>query len=301
MKTSETTRSGFWSRTHYLDRMTLRELVIAYFQYPAIIAYILCAVVSLGIYLVYPTSLVETLASILIAVVAYPLAWYAIHRWILHGRWMWKHKWLAATWKRIHYDHHQDPNNLEVLFGGLHTTLPTIFLVSAPLGYAIGEIGGAAIATAAGMVMTCVYEFFHCIQHLAYKPRNRWVASIKQRHLSHHFHNEDGNYGITNYFWDRLFGTYYERAASGRRAPRSSISATRRKSRVATRMSRNCPAVSPRAIRASASATEAWLRVSTSARLPGGPTAGPSSTCLGGSMQPILTGCRRCVTRFAGS
>jgi hypothetical protein len=30
---------------------------------------------------------------------------------------MYRIKWLSPTWKRIHYDHHQDPNHLEVLFG----------------------------------------------------------------------------------------------------------------------------------------------------------------------------------------
>lgn len=209
---------GFWNRSHYLDRMTLKELTVAYFQYPAIIAYLASAAVCIGLYVWRPTSLVETLASILIAVLLYPLAWYCLHRWVLHSKWMWKSKLLASTWKRIHYDHHQDPNHLEVLFGGLHTTLPTILLVTAPVGYLIGEFGGAAIATATGMIMTCVYEYFHCIQHLTYKPKNKWVAAIKQRHLAHHFHNENGNYGITNYFWDRAFGTYYEKVGDRKKS-----------------------------------------------------------------------------------
>jgi sterol desaturase/sphingolipid hydroxylase (fatty acid hydroxylase superfamily) len=34
---------------------------------------------------------------------------------------------------------------------------------------------------------------------------------MKARHMAHHFHDERGNFGITNYFWDRLFGTYYDR------------------------------------------------------------------------------------------
>ena len=38
MKTIDTPRAGFWSQRHHLDRMTLGELVVAYFQYPAIIA-----------------------------------------------------------------------------------------------------------------------------------------------------------------------------------------------------------------------------------------------------------------------
>jgi sterol desaturase/sphingolipid hydroxylase (fatty acid hydroxylase superfamily) len=32
---------------------------------------------------------------------------------------------------------------------------------------------------------------------------------MKKRHLAHHFHSERGNFGITNFIWDRLFGTCY--------------------------------------------------------------------------------------------
>jgi len=34
---------------------------------------------------------------------------------------------------------------------------------------------------------------------------------MKKLHLAHHFHNENGNYGITNYLWDRVLGTMYEK------------------------------------------------------------------------------------------
>ena len=219
MKTAETLRSGFWNRSHHLDRMTFRELVVAYIQYPAIIAYVLLSVVAIGLYAWKPAPLLPTLGSIAVAVFVYPLAWYAIHRWMLHNRWMFKITPLAATWKRIHYDHHQDPNHLEVLFGALHTTVPTIMLATAPLGYAIGGFGGAAIATATGLLTTCFYEFCHCIQHLAYKPKNKMLAAMKARHMAHHFHDETGNFGITNFMWDRLFGTFYERQDRKEKSP----------------------------------------------------------------------------------
>jgi sterol desaturase/sphingolipid hydroxylase (fatty acid hydroxylase superfamily) len=124
---------------------------------------------------------------------------------------MFKTPILAGAWKRIHYDHHQDPNHLEVLFGALYTTLPTLLLVAALPGWLIGGLGGAATGFAAGLLMTCFYEFAHCIQHLGYKPRNPMLARIKARHMEHHFHDETGNFGITNFAWDRLFRTYYTR------------------------------------------------------------------------------------------
>jgi sterol desaturase/sphingolipid hydroxylase (fatty acid hydroxylase superfamily) len=216
--------------------MSFRELVVAYFQYPAIIAYLALSAAAIAAFAWRPAPLAPTLAAIAAASLVYPLVWYVLHRWVLHSKWMWKRKWLAPTWKRIHYDHHQDPNHLEVLFGALHTTLPTIALGVIPLGWGIGAgwasltgttgpaaadaaFGAAAIAFATGLVTTCFYEFVHCIQHLAYKPRSRLLAEMKKRHMAHHFHDENGNYGITTFLWDKLFGTYYDRPERPAKSP----------------------------------------------------------------------------------
>lgn len=204
-------RPGIWGRAHYLDRMTLRELVVAYFQYYAIQVYLLLALVSAAVAVWNPPSLLAGAAAAAFAVVAYPFAWYLLHRYVLHSQWMWKSPLTAKTWKRIHYDHHQDPNHLEVLFGALYTTLPTIAIATIPVGYLIGGIGGAAVAFSAGLLTTCFYEFAHCIQHLSYKPKNAWLAEMKKRHMAHHFHDETGNFGITSFWPDRLFGTVYDR------------------------------------------------------------------------------------------
>ena len=73
---------------------------------------------------------------------------------------------------------------------------------------------------AAGLLMTCIYEFCHCIQHLSYKPKHPWLAEMKRRHLAHHFHDEDGNFGITSFWPDRLFGTDYERSDRPEKSPK---------------------------------------------------------------------------------
>jgi hypothetical protein len=153
VKSVQPTQAGFWNRSHHLDKMTFKELVIAYFQYPAIIIYLALSALALGAFAWRPAAPLQTAASIVISLLVYPRVWYALHRWVLHSQWMWTHAWLAGTWKRIHYDHHQDPNHLEVLFGALHTTLPTIAVGVIPLGWAIGSFwdagfGGAAIAFA---------------------------------------------------------------------------------------------------------------------------------------------------------
>jgi sterol desaturase/sphingolipid hydroxylase (fatty acid hydroxylase superfamily) len=198
--------------------MTLPALWLVYLTYPTILIYFALCSVAAAVAVDLATRWEEVVLPVLEVLIAYPVAWYLLHRFILHGRWLYKMKWSAALWKRVHFDHHQDPHRLDVLFGAPINTIPTIALVTVPLGYATAGLAGAAAAMATGFLMTCVYEFIHCIQHLNYNPRSRLVRRIKQDHLMHHYYNEHGNYGIMSFTPDLLFGTYHRRA---REVPKS--------------------------------------------------------------------------------
>lgn len=194
-----------------LGRMDMKRLTTVYFTYPAVIVYLVLSAAAIWGAVatsagVQPWRLLAAFAA---AQFLYPVVWYGLHRWILHGRWLYRMKWSATLWKRIHYDHHQQPNRMDVLFGSLTNTLPTISLATVPVGYLIGGWSAAFTALATGLLMTCVYEFCHCIQHLNYIPKNKWLARIKMLHMAHHFHNENGNYGIITYWPDALLGTLY--------------------------------------------------------------------------------------------
>ncbi|MDA0652776.1 MAG: sterol desaturase family protein [Proteobacteria bacterium] len=189
--------------------MTLGELVAGYFTYPGIQIYGLLSAICVAIALYFSDRLLPLIVAAVATGLVYPLVWYLLHRFVLHGTWLYKRPETAAVWKRIHFDHHQDPHNLAVLFGALYTTVPTILAVAVPIGWAVGGLSAAAAAVASGLVVTCFYEFCHCIQHLRFTPKSRILMLMKKRHLAHHFHSERGNFGITNFMWDRLFGTYY--------------------------------------------------------------------------------------------
>ncbi|TWB08886.1 fatty acid hydroxylase family protein [Nitrospirillum amazonense] len=205
-------------RSYDLGRMTLADLWRAYLTYPAIQIYGLLAVAAAAYTIATARQWQGPALAVLAVFFVYPMAWFLIHRHILHGRWLYRMKWSASLWKRIHFDHHQDPHLLEVLFGSPANTLPTIALVSMPVGYVIGGWPAAGAALATGLATTCVYEFIHCIQHLNYKPKSRFIQKLKRDHLIHHFHNEDTNLGIVSFTPDRLFGTYF---ASARDCPKS--------------------------------------------------------------------------------
>lgn len=218
-------RFGFWAREkHNLARMTMRDLVKAYVTHYAVATYLALATLSIALAVLWlPDAAAATVGRVLAAGIAaaivYPAVWYALHRWLLHSRILWRYRLTATVWKRIHFDHHQDPHDLSVLFGALYTTLPTISLVALPLGWLIGGgPAGAAACFAGGLLTTCFYEFCHSAQHLNYRPKSRMMQEMKRLHLLHHFHNEQGNHGITNFVVDRLLGTWY---ATARDMPKS--------------------------------------------------------------------------------
>jgi sterol desaturase/sphingolipid hydroxylase (fatty acid hydroxylase superfamily) len=211
-------RAAPTDQRHRLDKMSLGDLVAAYFAHYTILTYLVLAAAAIASSAALSTGWGEPVAGVTAALLVYPIAEYGLHRWVLHGRFLYRWAWTARVWKRIHYDHHQNPHDLLVLFGALYTTLPAILAVTLPAGWLVGSASGAFAALAAGLLAFAGYEFCHCVQHLPYTPKNKWLRGIKKRHLAHHFHNELGNYGITSSIWDKAFGTLYE---SSRDVPRS--------------------------------------------------------------------------------
>lgn len=213
-----TAPAGAWrgGRINDLGQMDLRQLVRAYVTYPTMILYavLIAAALVASVWLGAVDKPLRSLATIALTVVVYPVIEYLLHRYILHARWLYKSPLTAPLWKRIHFDHHQDPQRLDVLFGAPSNTVPTVAAFSLPLGYLVGGWSSAFLAFAIGASGYALFEFCHCVQHLNYMPKNRWLARIKKHHMAHHFHNEAGNYGLTSTVVDRLVGTYYDSLAT---------------------------------------------------------------------------------------
>ena len=212
------------SQDYLLNRMGIKELNTAYFSYPGVQIYLVSMLAALTATIYFGGVSLLLLGAFAVPLIGHPVIWYITHRWILHSHILMKFKATAKLWKRTHYDHHQRPNELSVLFGGLHTTLPPIALIYGPIGFFIGGPGGAAMAIASGIFMTMFYEYIHCIQHLGFmpkedKPLGKFLQHVKRAHLLHHFHDENGNYSITAFWFDALMGSYYKDATARGRSP----------------------------------------------------------------------------------
>jgi len=203
----------WYQEKYHLDKMTFRDLLWAYVSYPSIQFYAMLLlssiIIAVTIQSYFPASPTHLIGSVVVTLLVYPFVEYAVHRFILHGRYMWRSPWTAALWKRIHYDHHQDPNDLRVLFGAISNTLPTLVVATFPIGMSIAGWAGIPISLATAVACFMVYEWCHCMQHLKVNPRSKYLRRIKRHHMLHHFHNEQGNFGITSLICDRLFGSLY--------------------------------------------------------------------------------------------
>jgi sterol desaturase/sphingolipid hydroxylase (fatty acid hydroxylase superfamily) len=202
-----------------LDSLTWPAFLRVYFAYPAVQLYLVLACLSGSALVVFYELNRDALFGALAFCAVYPLIEYGLHRFVLHSSFLYRSAVTAALWKRIHFDHHADPDDGSVILGAIVTMLPAVVFVALPLGYLVGGATGVMAGLTTGLFVIAFYELVHCSAHLSFTPRNAYARKLKRIHLLHHFHNETKNFGITSPICDILFGTYYDSAADVPRSP----------------------------------------------------------------------------------
>jgi sterol desaturase/sphingolipid hydroxylase (fatty acid hydroxylase superfamily) len=131
---------------------------------------------------------------------------YASHRWVLHGpfgKGRLRHLRLGGP----HQAHHRAPlaTSLAARAVGHLAVAGTTAVASIGLG-TIAPAAFARWASATFSVGYSVYEISHWNLH--HRPaRTQWGQQLRARHDRHHFGAPASNLGVTNNFWDRVFGT----------------------------------------------------------------------------------------------
>ena len=123
---------------------------------------------------------------------------------------------------RLHYDHHVEPNRLDLLFLPIWFLVPNLALAASLFALLFGTEAG--LSALLGMMLAILhYEWVHYVAHIPYQPRTRLGRWIKQYHLRHHFISEKHWFGVSNPALDGVFGTFRGPTAS-EKAPRPAIS-----------------------------------------------------------------------------
>ncbi|BFH71627.1 fatty acid hydroxylase [Paenibacillus dendritiformis] len=166
-----------------------------------------------GIFLVSVSLLIPGLTTIgpwiafAIGMAAYAAAEYFTHRFLFHLKTP-KNPFLLKLLKRLHYDHHANPNDLHLLFLPLWYTLPNL-AIAGTIAYFISARLVIANAFLAGVILFLLfYEWKHYIAHRPVTPVSPWGRWMKKVHLWHHYKNENYWYGVTNPVFDLALGTF---------------------------------------------------------------------------------------------
>jgi 4-hydroxysphinganine ceramide fatty acyl 2-hydroxylase len=147
---------------------------------------------------------------------------YTSHRWVFHRHWKRSEKWYKKAGSYLtnkyldptHFGHHEKPFDGTHINGRLRDLMP-IFVVVLPVTLLFPMY---TLPMVLGGVVLCyiLEEWIHHCEHF-YHFNNRYFLYVKKYHLYHHSSQGFGaGYGITNPFWDVVFGTRFSKPVRDR-------------------------------------------------------------------------------------
>jgi 4-hydroxysphinganine ceramide fatty acyl 2-hydroxylase len=143
---------------------------------------------------------------IVIGALTFYVSEYGFHRFAFHAGPS-RFAFVRKLQHRLHYDHHAEPDRLDLLFLPVWFLIPNLAVTA--LGFAI-LFGSAVVASAMFGVTLAIfhYEWVHYVAHIPYQPRTRFARWVKQYHLRHHYISEKLWFGVSNPSMDFVGGTY---------------------------------------------------------------------------------------------
>ena len=146
-----------------------------------------------------PLAPFEWLACFAVGLFVWTFIEYAVHRWVFHE---------VPFFEKYHDAHHAEPLALIGVPSFASSGIILAGFFAAPLAFtgpllASGFASGALVGYAGYMAV------HHAVHHLTPKPGTA-LYRARIRHMAHHYHGVDGNYGVTTGLWDLLFGTVVE-------------------------------------------------------------------------------------------
>lgn len=181
-----------------LTKTTLRQNIIVYGAIVLLLIYNAIALQGIPV--------VQFIALFVFALLFWTLAEYLLHRYLFH--WINENKFVKRFHFIMHGSHHLYPRDTERL---LMPPVPGIIMASILFGgfYVIFSLIGYPVYTWAffpGFFLGyLLYSFLHRATHVI-KPPKRF-RYLWTHHSLHHYKYPDKAFGVSNTFWDKVFGT----------------------------------------------------------------------------------------------
>jgi len=132
---------------------------------------------------------------------------YIAHRYIFHA--VSESPRLQKVAYILHGNHHHFPRDRQRLF---MPPLPSIIIASAIFGIMYLTMGKYSFQFFPGFIFGyLLYGSIHYAIH-AWRPPFKWMKPLWRNHHLHHYKDENLGFGVSNTFWDRIFGTMFNLA-----------------------------------------------------------------------------------------
>ena len=138
----------------------------------------------------------------IIGIFAWTLTEYVLHRFAFHYETNNPKikKWLYF----IHIAHHDSPRDLAYVTASPIATLPIALII---IGISYLVLGKYCFVFLPGFIIGYItYEFIHHAVH-KYNKVPKFLKPLWKHHLDHHFKCPDKKFGVSNMFWDKIFGS----------------------------------------------------------------------------------------------
>lgn len=191
----------------------------AFIRLPEIRFYAVLALAAAAVALWAATSVWQLLLPILLVAVLYPGAEYLLHRYVLHNLELAKRPFTARIWWRLHYRHHTEPRDPEVILGAPWSLILAVSVAAILVASIVWSLAALPTALFAGLLCAIGYEYFHSLEHSKVELRSPYLLRMRTHHLAHHYVSEQVNYGITSPLIDMLIGTALRTGGSQTRSP----------------------------------------------------------------------------------
>lgn len=134
---------------------------------------------------------------------AWTVAEYFLHRYVFH--WTNETSWGRRIHFLLHGVHHEYPSDKDRLVMPLLTSVPLAVIFYTFFRLIMGPAVGDP-AFAGFVVGYLFYDGTHYYVH-HFVPTSRWGKLLRRHHMTHHFADHDGGFGVSTPLWDVVLHT----------------------------------------------------------------------------------------------
>lgn len=184
----------------YLEMLTKGNPILIWSMYIPILSYLVYR--SL---MVYQIPVLTTALLFFSGILYWTFFEYMAHRYIFH--WVSENIRVQKVAYIMHGNHHEYPRDRDRLF---MPPVPSLILSTTLFGLHYLLLGDYNWAFFPGFMLGyLLYASMHYAIH-AFEPPFAFMKPLWRNHQMHHYRNEHLGFGVSNIFWDKVFGTTFD-------------------------------------------------------------------------------------------